>query len=598
MNAARVKARVLSHLEAKAKRLSATSAAKSRPRLTEGRRVNLRTLTRAANNGEDGSSSGSGSDKEPAKKASTKLGEEKLDAFESYYSESMDFEENNIGLSKPTTLNTGGDGFGNGSPPMGDMTSSMDEEKLEAFESYYTQLEEEKLERETQERRQEQYFASASAGAKNIDLLFQVGLVSTIAWVSGYLAVSSGSAVPPQRLVELFALILALGFEVEKNIVKILPKPAQQYATLVEFVVQLIGWTYVLLSAAKGPLLYEIVPVSAATAGDSFLAILPSLFVTLYAAKALNSWKRRALRRAAQDQMAIAREDERMGRDKPLMSTAATANAYVVADRVLTPVIWVANFIFSLDQLGVPLKPLLTFGGVAGLAVGFAAQQVVSNLFGGLVLNTTTPFNRNDLIADSKGNFEGFVDKVGWFITRLQCPAGPVFIPNSIFLTSVVTNKTSVYGKRRSGQLLAVTVSIRHADIYLIEKVLREIRKAIMRVDTGPDGGFIDEYRPVRVYVCAIGAKSIDIGISCGLTSGSTEDFLAARSKMFIVICKAVLSTGAQLAPRFEEHEDRKTLAYPRYEDLWRWAGGTTPEVPYPSEQGSSDLADMLERFD
>lgn len=519
--------------------------------------------------------------------ATSSMDEEKLDAFESYYSESFDFEDDNIGLSKPTAMNDRGE-------ERYSATASMDEEKLEAFESYYTQLEEEKMERETQARRQEQYFASASEGARNIDLFFQVGLVSTIAWVSGYLAVSNGSAMPPPRILELFALILILGFEVEKVIVSRLPKSVKQYATLVEFVVQLIGWTYVLLSAAKGPLLYEIVPVSAATAGDSFLAILPSLFVTLYAAKALNSWKRRALRRAAQDQMKRAEQLEKSGKNKPLMSNAATANAYVVADRVLTPLVWIANLIFSLDQLGVPLKPLLTFGGVAGLAVGFAAQQVVSNLFGGLVLNTTNPFNRNDLIADSKGNFEGFVDKVGWFITRLQCPAGPVYIPNSVFLTSVVTNKTSVYGRRRQGQLLAVTVSIRHADIYLIDKVMKEIRKSIARVDTGPDGGFIDDYRPVRTYVCAIGAKSIDIGISCGLTSGSTEDFLAARSKMFIVICKAVLSTGAQLAPRFEEHEDRKTLAYPRYEDLWRWAGGSTPEVPYPSEQGTGGYQDML----
>ncbi|QDZ24863.1 mechanosensitive ion channel protein [Chloropicon primus] len=566
----------------------------ARRRVTNGKRL---LPVRAKGEGENASNSPKESAEPSAKRkkeAEGQGGEDKLGVFEAYYSgESMDFEMDNIGLSKPTAA-AGGSYAADELSGENFMTSSMDEEKLEAFESYYTQLEEEKTEREAQERRQEQYFASASEGSRNVDLFFQVGLVATIAWVSGYLAVSSGSPVPPPRLLELFALILLLGFEAEKVIVKSLPKSVKQYATLLEFVVQLIGWTYVLLSAAKGPLLYEIVPVSAATAGDTFLSVLPSLFVTLYAAKALNSWKRRALRRAAKDQMDRAKELEQLGKDRPLMSTAATANAYVVADRVLTPIIWIANFIFSLDQLGVPLKPLLTFGGVAGLAVGFAAQQVVSNLFGGLVLNTTTPFNRNDLIADSKGNFEGFVDKVGWFITRLQCPAGPVFIPNSVFLTSVVTNKTSVYGKRRSGQLLAVTVSIRHADIYLIEKVLKEVRKAIARIDTGPDGGFIDEYRPVRVYVCAIGAHSIDIGISCGLTSGSTEDFLAARSKMFIVICKAVLSTGAQLAPRYEEHEDRKTLAYPRYEDLWRWAGGSTPEVPYPSDQGTGAYQDML----
>lgn len=477
-------------------------------------------------------------------------------------------------------------------------TTSMDEEKMKAFESYYTDLAEEERERQQQARRQEQYFASASKGGRNVEAFFQIGLITTIASVSAYLAVSSGSAVPPPRLIELFAIILGLGFEVEKLIVSRLPKAAQQYATLLEFFVQVSGWTYILLSAAKGPLLYELVP-SASTAGlsgDSIVGILPSVFVTVYAARALNRWKRRALKRAATDQLQKAESDFMENENgRSLMSRAAAANVYVVADRILTPVIWLLTIIFVLDQFGVPLKPLLTFGGVAGLAVGFAAQQVVSNLFGGVVLNTTQPFARNDLITDAKGDFEGFVDKVGWFITRLQCPAGPVFIPNSVFLTSVVTNKTSVYGRRRPGQLLAVTVSVRHSDIYLVEKCIRQIRKAINRVDEGPDGGIIDSKRPVRVYVCAVGAKSIDIGVSCGLTSSSTEDFLASRSTLLIVICKAILSTGAQLAPRFEEHEDRKTLAYPRYEDLWRWAGGSVPEVPYPSEQGTGGFGEMLQ---
>jgi len=474
-------------------------------------------------------------------------------------------------------------------------TSSIDEEKLEAFESYYTQLAEEQRENQQQARRQERYFTGAREGARGLDTFFQIGLVSTIAWATGYVMFSSGNAVLPPRLMELFALLLALGFEVENVVVSRLPKGTKKYATLLEFVLQVSGWTYVLLSGAWSPLLMEMLPGATKSAGDSIVSVLPSLFFTLYAARSLNLWKRRALRRAAEDELSKGEEQKnKSSKFKPLMSNAATANAYVVADRILTPLVWLATVVFALDQLGVPLKPLLTFGGVAGLAFGFAAQQVVSNLFGGLVLNTTTPFGRNDLICDSKGTFEGFVDKVGWFITRLQCPAGPVFIPNSVFLSSVVTNKTSVYGRRRQGQLLAVTISVRHTDIYLVDKAIREIRRAIGKIDAGPDGGLVDKNRPVRVYVCAIGAKSVDIGVSCGLTSGSTEDFLAARSKLLVVIAKAVLSTGAQLAPRYEDHENRQTLAFPRYEDIWRWAGGTTPEVPYPNEQGSGGFGEML----
>jgi small-conductance mechanosensitive channel len=54
------------------------------------------------------------------------------------------------------------------------------------------------------------------------------------------------------------------------------------------------------------------------------------------------------------------------------------------------------------EVVGMPLASLLAVGGISGIAVGFAAKEVISNMFGGASLFLTRPFVIGEKIKVSK----------------------------------------------------------------------------------------------------------------------------------------------------------------------------------------------------
>ena len=55
-------------------------------------------------------------------------------------------------------------------------------------------------------------------------------------------------------------------------------------------------------------------------------------------------------------------------------------------------VLWVIAGIMILQSLGVSVSGLLAFGGVGGIAVGFAARDLLANFLGGLSIFLDRPF--------------------------------------------------------------------------------------------------------------------------------------------------------------------------------------------------------------
>lgn len=93
-----------------------------------------------------------------------------------------------------------------------------------------------------------------------------------------------------------------------------------------------------------------------------------------------------------------------------------------------------------LNSLGVNMTGLLAIGGVSGIAIGFAAQKLVSNFISGVLIFVTQPFVEGDHIIWQ--NIEGTVEEVGWHSTRIQSMEhGYAFIvPNTDILGAALRN--------------------------------------------------------------------------------------------------------------------------------------------------------------
>ena len=103
----------------------------------------------------------------------------------------------------------------------------------------------------------------------------------------------------------------------------------------------------------------------------------------------------------------------------------------------IVAVIVVARVVWSVDAQG-----LLAAGAAGAVAIGFAAQDILKNVFGGLVIVADRPFAAGDKVR--VGDTYGEVVSVGLWSTRITTPDDNlVSVPNSQVVNGQVANANS-----------------------------------------------------------------------------------------------------------------------------------------------------------
>lgn len=125
-----------------------------------------------------------------------------------------------------------------------------------------------------------------------------------------------------------------------------------------------------------------------------------------------------------------------------------------------------------MNQLGFRLTALLGAAGVAGIAIGFAAQTSVSNIISGLFLISEKPFQVGDLIR--VGETLGIVYSIDLLSIKLR-KLDNLFIriPNETIIKTEVTNVTRFPIRRMD---LNIGVAYKE-DICRVRNILTEIAK-------------------------------------------------------------------------------------------------------------------------
>jgi len=162
--------------------------------------------------------------------------------------------------------------------------------------------------------------------------------------------------------------------------------------------------------------------------------------------------------------------------------------------------------IMILDILGVNTTGLIALLGAAGVAVGFALKDTLSNIAAGIIILFLRPFRKGDYIEC--GPASGTVTEIGLFATNLETPDG-IFIaaPNSS-LWGVPLKNYSHNTKRR----MDVTVSISYTDsVDTAFKALTEILNSEPRFLKTP---------PPQVMVQSLGESGINITMRTWVPSG------------------------------------------------------------------------------
>ena len=191
-----------------------------------------------------------------------------------------------------------------------------------------------------------------------------------------------------------------------------------------------------------------------------------------------------------------------------------------------------------LQTFGVSIVGLLTFSGVGGLVVGFAAKDMLGNFFGGLMLHMDRPFKAGDWIRSPDHNIEGIVERIGWRQTVIRTHSkNALYIPNGMFLTVVIENPS-----RMTHRMIKEVIGLRYDDLGKMKTILDEVQVLLKGL---PD---IDQDMPVLARFDMFNESSVDFFIQCYTPEVQRVEYTRIKQDLLLAVAEIVERHGAEIA--------------------------------------------------
>ena len=187
----------------------------------------------------------------------------------------------------------------------------------------------------------------------------------------------------------------------------------------------------------------------------------------------------------------------------------------------------IAVALAAIDGLGVNVASLLAIVGAAGLAVGLALKDSLSNFAAGVMLIVFRPFKIGDFITAA--GVSGVVDEIGMFSTLLHTPDNQrIIVPNSGVINGTIVNASALPTRR-----IDLLVSISYNDnIARAKELIGRLVSADARILKDTE---------VAIGVQELAASSVDLYVRPWV---KTEDYWPTRADLIERIKVALEETG------------------------------------------------------
>ena len=294
-------------------------------------------------------------------------------------------------------------------------------------------------------------------------------------------------------------------------------------------------WDDALLSALRSPLsvLIWVMGMSIAaeitakqTAATMFTLVDPARNVAVIA---IIAWFLvRFIKQVQQNLISI-----REAKGEPVDHTTLDAIAKLLRLSVL-----ITSALVILQTLGFSISGVLAFGGVGGIAVGFAARDLLANFFGGLMIYMDRPFSVGDWVRSPDREIEGTVEEIGWRLTRIRTfDKRPLYVPNATFASIAVENPSRMTNRR-----IHETIGIRYDDLDKMPVIVAEV-EAMLR--SHPD---IDAQQTLMVNFNKFAASSLDFFVYTFTKTTVWTEFHQIKQDVLLKIADIIRRHGAEVA--------------------------------------------------
>ncbi len=196
---------------------------------------------------------------------------------------------------------------------------------------------------------------------------------------------------------------------------------------------------------------------------------------------------------------------------RAVMQRANIADALIklLVDGVIRASVLVFGVIMAASQLGINVGAALAGLGVAGIAVGFAAQETIANMIAGFLIFWDRPFKVGDFVT-TQGKY-GEVRAITLRTTRIRTNDNTyAVIPNKQVIGELLVNH-SMYGETR----VNVPIGIAY------KESIAEARAVMLEAVRGLEG--VNHTPEPSVVASGLGDSSVDLSVRVWINNAADE---------------------------------------------------------------------------
>lgn len=200
------------------------------------------------------------------------------------------------------------------------------------------------------------------------------------------------------------------------------------------------------------------------------------------------------------------------------ISGANSAIAIKWINGILKVILWSVAIILFLDNIGIKITSLVTGLGIGGVAVAFAAQAILVDIFCCFTIFFDKPFEIGDFII--AGEQMGTVEHIGMKTTRLRALNGEeLILANSDLTNSRISNYKTMQERR-----VVFQIGVTYDTAYDKLKEIPELIKNIIEV--------VPDTRFGRTHFCSYGAYSLNFEIVYYVLSNDYDKYMDINQKI------------------------------------------------------------------
>lgn len=188
-----------------------------------------------------------------------------------------------------------------------------------------------------------------------------------------------------------------------------------------------------------------------------------------------------------------------------------------------------------LQSHGYSMSSLIAGFGITGLAVGFAAQKTIANVFGTLGILSDHSYQLGDYVEIN--NYEGTVEEINMRSTKIRALDNSLIIlPNDVVAGTIIKN-VSVARKRRIFETFGVTYDTSNDKLKRAIEIIEEIAEQNPNI-----------HNDYLVYTETLDSSSINIKAHAYTTTNVYAEFVKIRSDFILEVVKRFREENIEFA--------------------------------------------------